>query len=86
MTLRNEFFIGLIKKDGSDERIIATGYLTESPSWSPNGRTLIFNKIFRLNDKLVSSIFKIDITGNLENKLNTPDEASDPDWGPSINY
>ena len=31
------------KEDGSGERIIATGYLTESPSWSPNGRTLIFN-------------------------------------------
>ena len=39
-TFKNEFFIGLIKKDGSGERIIATGYLTESPSWSPNGRTL----------------------------------------------
>ena len=52
-TYRNEFFIGLIKKDGSGERIITTGYLTESPSWSPNGRTLIFNKVFRLNNKLV---------------------------------
>ena len=85
-TYRNEFFIGLIKKDGSGERIIATGYLTESPSWSPNGRTLIFNKVSKSNGRLVSSIFTIDITGNLEKKLNTPGEASDPDWGPSINY
>ena len=69
-TYKNKFFIGLIKKDGSGERIVATGYLTESPSWSPNGRTLIFNKVFKLNNKLVSSIFTIDITGNLE-KLNT---------------
>ena len=85
-TYRNEFFIGLIKKDGSGERIISTGYLTESPSWSPNGRTLIFNKVYKSNNKLVSSLFTIDITGNLEKKLNTPGEASDPDWGPSINY
>ncbi len=85
-TYRNEFFIGLIKEDGSGERIIATGYLTESPSWSPNGRTLIFNKVYKSNNKLVSSLFTIDITGNLEKKLNTPGEASDPDWGPSINY
>ncbi len=85
-TYKNEFFIGVIKKDGSGERIIATGYLTESPSWSPNGRTLIFNKVYKSNNKLVSSIFTIDITGNLEKKLNTPGEASDPDWGPSINY
>ena len=85
-TYRNEFFIGLIKKDGSGERIISTGYLTESPSWSPNGRTLIFNKVSKSNERLVSSIFTIDITGNLEKKIATPGEASDPDWGPSINY
>ena len=85
-TYKNKFFIGLIKKDGSGERIIATGYLTESPSWSPNGRTLIFNKVFKSKGKLVSAIFTIDITGNLEKKLNTPGQASDPDWGPSINY
>ena len=85
-TYKNEFFIGLIKKDGSGERIIATGYLTESPSWSPNGRTLIFNKVFKSKDEMVSAIFTIDITGNLEKKLNTPGQASDPDWGPSINY
>ena len=85
-TYRNEFYIGLIKQDGSGERIISKGYLTESPSWSPNGRTLVFNKITKKNNRLISSIFTIDITGNLEKKLVTPDEASDPDWGPSINY
>ncbi|OUU61343.1 MAG: Tol-Pal system beta propeller repeat protein TolB [Alphaproteobacteria bacterium TMED62] len=85
-TYRNEFYIGLMKQDGSDERIISKGYLTESPSWSPNGRTLVFNKIIKKNNNLVSSIFTIDITGNLEKKLVTPEEASDPDWGPSINY
>ena len=85
-TFRNEFYIGLMKRDGSGERIISKGYLTESPSWSPNGRTLVFNKIIKKNNKLVSSIFTIDITGNLEKKIITPNEASDPDWGPSINY
>ena len=85
-TYRNEFYIGLIKQDGSGERIISKGYLTESPSWSPNGRTLVFNKITKKNNRLISSIFTIDITGNLEKKIVTPDEASDPDWGPSINY
>ena len=40
------FLLNLLKKMAI-ERIIATGYLTESPSWSPNGRTLIFNKVFK---------------------------------------
>ena len=38
------------------------------------------------NNNLISNIYTIDITGNLERKINTPEEASDPDWGPSINY
>jgi TolB protein len=86
-TYKGEFYIGLIKKDGSGERIISKGYLTESPSWSPNGRTLVFNKILKdYNNNLKSNIYTIDITGNLERKIITPKQASDPDWGPSINY
>ena len=84
---QNEFYIGLMKSDGSEERIISKGYLTESPTWSPNGRTLAFNKIIKGSDNnFISSIYTIDITGNLEKKLNTPKEASDPDWGSSIKY
>ncbi len=84
---KNQFYIGLIKSDGSGERIISKGYLTESPSWSPNGRTLAFNKIIKTqNNDLVSKIYTIDITGNLEKIINTPENASDPDWGPSIKY
>ncbi len=84
---QNEFYIGLMKSDGSEERIISKGYLTESPTWSPNGRTLAFNKIIKGSDNnFISSIYTIDITGNLEKKLNTPKEASDPDWGSSNKY
>ena len=38
------------------------------------------------NDNLISNLYSIDITGNLEKKVVTPKEASDPDWGPSIKY
>ncbi len=83
---KNEFYIGLLKIDGSGERIIAKGYLAEGPTWSPNGRTLAFYKIEKNNNKLISNIYTIDITGNLEKLLNTPENASDPDWGPAIKY
>ena len=82
-----KFYIGLIKENGKGERLISEGYLADGPSWSPNGRTLAFYKIIKKsNNKYVSKLFTIDITGNIEKELLTPYEASDPDWGPSIKY
>ena len=84
---RKSFYIGLINKDGTGERIISKGYLAEGPTWSPNGRTLAFYKVEKdKNNNLFSSLYTIDITGNLEKKLITPLQGSDPDWGPSIKY
>ena len=84
---KKRFFIGLIKENGKGERLISEGYLADGPTWSPNGRTLAFYKIVKKrNDKYVSKLFTIDITGNVEKELKTPYEASDPDWGPSIKY
>ena len=86
-SLKKSFFIGLIKADGKGERLISEGYLTDGPTWSPNGRTLAFFKTVKdKNNKYKSKLFTIDITGNLEKVLETPFEASDPDWGPSIKY
>ena len=85
-SLGKNFYIGLIRKDGSGERLIAQGYLTEGPTWSPNGRTLAYYKISKKKNNLSSNLYTIDITGNLEKRLPTPDQASDPDWGPSIKY
>ena len=45
-----------------------------------------FKTIKGSNGQFVSKLFTIDITGNLEKELQTPYEASDPDWGPSIKY
>ena len=80
------FYIGLIKSDGMDERIISEGYLVEGPTWSPNGRTLAFYKINKRNNIKNSKIYTIDITGNLEKELPTPFQASDPDWGSTNKY
>ena len=86
-TVNKKFYIGVINTNGKNERLIAEGYLAEGPSWSPNGRTLTYYKINKKNDKeKASKLYTIDITGNLERVLETPDEASDPDWGPSIKY
>ena len=84
---RKNFFIGLIRPNGKGERLIAEGYLTDGPTWSPNGRTLAFFKTLKnTNNEFETKLYTIDITGNLEKELKTPNQASDPDWGPSIKY
>jgi TolB protein len=76
------FYIGVMRVDGSGERIISQGYLVESPSWAPNGRVLTYTKeeAPKRGRPGVSRIYAIDITGSNEYQLKTPHNASDPEW------
>lgn len=76
------FSIGVMKLDGSGERILSRAYMAESPTWSPNGRVLMFNKQERGSNgrNLPSKIYSIDITGSNEREIATPGDASDPAW------
>jgi TolB protein len=38
----NSFGIGVMKPDGSGERILTEGFHNEGPTWAPNGRYLMF--------------------------------------------
>ena len=42
-TLNGRFLIGVMKTDGSGERILTEGYHNEGPAWSPNGRVIAFS-------------------------------------------
>ena len=80
---RGRFFIGLMRPDGSEERLIAEGYLTEGPTWAPGGRVhSFFRQIPQQNGSMKTRLFVIDITGYRERELNTPEDASDPAWSP----
>ena len=83
----NGFTIGLMKPDLTDgqsnERLIASGYLVESPSWAPNGRIIVFTKGARNKGKKgvgLNRIYTIDFTGANEHIIPTPTDASDADW------
>ena len=77
-----EFMIAVLRPDGSGERTIASGYLTESPTWAPNGRVLAFARATRptKNSQSKSKIHVIDLTGYNEHELKTPKDASDAEW------
>lgn len=71
------FYIGVMRPDGTDERLITNGYLVEAATWSPNGRVLLYAKEER---KGRSKLYAIDLTGRYEQKIKTPREASDGAW------
>ncbi len=80
---KGQFYIGVMLPDGSGERLLAEGYMVEAPTWSPNGRVLMF---YRQNpgDKYGRGasvkIYSVDVTGYNEREIPTKGDASDPAW------
>ncbi|MEW6439271.1 MAG: Tol-Pal system beta propeller repeat protein TolB [Pseudomonadota bacterium] len=76
------FAIGVMKPDGSGERILTEGFHNEGPTWAPNGLFLMF---FRdPGGESGPHIFMIDVFGRAEFPVPTPSYASDPAWGPLL--
>jgi TolB protein len=77
------FLIGVVQPDGRGERILTEGYHNEGPSWSPNGRVIMF---FRESPGETGGarLHTIDLTGYNERRLPTPAFASDPSWSPLL--
>lgn len=74
---QNNFYLGVMRPDGSGERLLTTSWLDEGPTWSPNGRVIMFSREYRNGQNY---IHKVDITGYNERKVKTPGTASDPTW------
>ncbi len=77
------FAIGVMKPDGSGERILTEGFHNEGPTWAPNGLYLMF---FRdPGGQSGAKIHMVDLLGRGEFVVPTPSYASDPAWGPLLN-
>ena len=83
---RGKFYIGVMNTDGKGERLLAEGFMVESPTWAPNGRVLMFFRETPISKKggINSKLFSIDLTGFNEREVMTPIDASDPAWSPLI--
>ncbi len=83
---QGNFYIGVMKPDGSGERLLAEGYIVESPTWSPNGRVLMYFAQSRSTATQPGRVrlFSIDLTGYNQREILTPQDASDPAWSPLI--
>jgi TolB protein len=76
-----QFLIGVMKTDGTGERVLSTGFHNEGPTWAPNGRVLMF---FRESQGAGGGprLYSVDITGYNERQVPTPSFGSDPAWSP----
>lgn len=79
--LKGVFYIGVMRPDGSGERLLAQGYHNEGPTWSPNGRVLMYYRETR-GENSTSHLYSVDITGYNERRITTPGLAADPAWSP----
>ncbi|MDP4595202.1 MAG: Tol-Pal system protein TolB [Beijerinckiaceae bacterium] len=76
------FAIGVMKPDGSGERIITEGFHNEGPTWAPNGLYVMF---FRDPGGAGGPhIYMANVTGRGEFRVPTPGYASDPSWSPLL--
>jgi TolB protein len=78
----NSFAIGVMRPDGSGERILTEGFHNEGPTFAPNGRVIMY-----FSDQIGSpgpSLFTIDISGRNQLRVPTPSYASDPAWSPLL--
>lgn len=82
--MNGQFYLGVMYTDGSGERLLTKAFNLESPSWSPNGRRLIYYKQELIGNTDETRVYSIDITGYNERELYTPTEASDPSWSPLL--
>jgi len=80
---KGKFFIGVMRTDGKGERLLTENFYQEAPSWSPNGRVLIFYRETKTNEKgegFSAKLWSIDLTGYNERLVETQTDASDPSW------
>ena len=83
----SNFAIGVMRPDGSGERILADGWLVEGPAFAPNGRVLMFWRETRGDSRgngFSARLYSIDVTGFNERPVPTPTDATDPAWSPLL--
>ncbi len=77
-----QFHVGTMKPDGSGERVLVSSFHAEGPSWSPNGKVIMFFRDPGGNSG--PQLYSVDIWGRNEQKIPTQGFASDPAWSPLL--
>lgn len=78
---KGRFHIGIMRTDGSGERLLTASFLEEGPTWAPNGRVIMFTRETQ-GASGSSSLYSVDISGRNLQRVKTEGGASDPSWSP----
>ncbi|MWD27702.1 Tol-Pal system protein TolB [Aquicoccus sp. SCR17] len=78
---KGRFHIGVMRTDGSEERLLTASFLDEGPTWAPNGRVIMFTRETQ-GASGQASLYSVDVSGRNLKPVRTPAGASDPSWGP----
>ena len=76
------FRIGVMAPDGSGERVLTDAWQDEGPTWSPNGRVIMFFRTAQGSGR--TDLWSVDLTGVNERRIPTPLDGSDPAWSPLL--
>jgi TolB protein len=75
-----QFHIGVMRPDGSGERLLTSSYLDEGPTWAPNSRTIMFSR----DSGSGSRLWTVDVSGSLLEPAAYSLPASDPAWSATL--
>lgn len=76
-----KFHIGVMRPDGSGERMLTESWLDEGPTWAPNGRVVMFTRETEGAEGR-PNLYMVDIGGGNLRRVPLDEPASDPAWGP----
>jgi TolB protein len=82
-----DFYIGVMRPNGQDERLLTRAFLVEAPTWAPNGRVVMYFRQGPTDARGQGGsprLFSIDLTGYNEREILTPADGSDPAWSPLL--
>jgi TolB protein len=76
------FRIGIMAPDGGGEKLLSNAWQDESPTWSPNGRVIMFFRTAQGSGR--TELWSVDLTGVNARHIPTPLDGSDPAWSPLL--
>ena len=75
-----QFHIGIMNPDGSGERLLASSFHMEGPTFCPNGRVIMY--FSDPGGDTGPALYSVDIWGRNNQQVPTESFASDPAWSP----
>src|SRR3546814_14727125 len=76
------FRIGVMTPSGSGEKILTSAWQDEAPTWSPNGRVIMFFRTAQGSGR--TDLWSVALTGVNDRRITTPPDRSDPAWSPLL--